>query len=84
MNIIKTKLRNKMQRDTTNASLHIRYGLKRMSQTCVSYDLPNDVWDLVASSQKYSQSRAANEPSSSSASAEEQDDEVLSVIFQDM
>lgn len=84
MNIIKTKLRNKMQTDTTNALLHIRYGLKRMSQTCVSYDLPNDVLDLVASSQKYSQSSAANEPSTSSASAEEQDDEVLSVIFQDM
>ncbi|XP_045123965.1 uncharacterized protein LOC123511927 [Portunus trituberculatus] len=33
MNIIKTKLRNKMQADTTNALLHVRYGLKRMSQT---------------------------------------------------
>ncbi len=84
MNIIRTKLINKMQTDTTNVLLHIRYGLKRMSQTCVSYDLPNDVMDLVASSQKYSQSSAANEPLTSSASAEEQDDEVLSVIFQDM
>lgn len=84
MNIIKTKLRNKMQADTTNALLHVRYGLKRMSQTCVSYDLPNDVLDLVALSQKYSQSSAANEPSTSSASTAEQDDEVLNIIFQDM
>ncbi len=55
-----------------------------MSQNCVSYNLPNDVLDLVASSQKYLQSSAVNEPLTSSASAEEQDDEVLSVIFQDM
>ncbi|XP_068210356.1 E3 SUMO-protein ligase KIAA1586-like [Palaemon carinicauda] len=30
MNIIITKLRNKMKTDTTNALLHIRYGLKRI------------------------------------------------------
>ena len=87
MILIKSKLRNKMQTDTTNALLHVRYGLKRMSETCVSFNLPNDVLDLVASSQKYSQSRksAGDKPSTSSAEEkDDEDDEVLNVIFQDM
>jgi len=76
-----------MQTDTTNALLHVRYGLKRMSETCVTYNLPNDVLDLVASRQKYPQSRTSTVDKPSTSSVEEkddEDDEVLNVILQDM
>ncbi len=53
------------------------YGLKRMSERCVTYNLLNDVLDLVVSSPKYSHSKTTS-------STEEKDDEVFNVIFQDM
>ncbi len=63
--------------------MYMRYGIKRISETCVTYNLPNDVLYLFVSSQKYSHSRTtADKPSTSP--AEEKEDEVLNVIFQDM
>lgn len=90
MNHIKSKLRNMMKTDTINAILHIRYGLKRMSKTCVTYNFPNDTLDLVTSSQKYKQSRESTldrpMPSTSTSFTEidENEDEVLLNIMQDL
>ncbi|CAG4997779.1 unnamed protein product [Parnassius apollo] len=40
MNIVKTKLRNRMSLHTLNSILHIRYGLKRSGKCCHSYNVP--------------------------------------------
>ncbi len=62
--------------------MYVHYEVKRMSETCVTYNLPNDVLYLFVSSQKYSHSRTtADKPSTSPAEGK---DEVLNVIFQNM
>ncbi|CAK1597250.1 unnamed protein product [Parnassius mnemosyne] len=43
MNIVKTKLRNRMSLHTLNSILHIRYGLKRSGKCCHSYNVPENV-----------------------------------------
>ncbi len=84
MNLIKNKLSNKMQTETTNALIHVRALWDKADvRACVTYNLPNDALDLVVSSQKYLHSRiTADKPSTSP--AEEKNDEVLNVIFQNM
>lgn len=43
MNVVKTKLRNRMSLHTLNSILYIRYGLKRSGKCCHSYNVPDDV-----------------------------------------
>lgn len=90
MNLIKNKLRNKMKTDTTNALLHIRYGSNRMSETCVSYNFPNEVLDLIPSNDKYrcSQESTIDQPGPSRTVTDEadidDDDDDLNIILQTM
>lgn len=43
MNIVKSKLRNRMLRKTCNAILLIRYTLLTFKQNCYTYEMPTDV-----------------------------------------
>lgn len=56
---VKNKLRNKINTDTENAILHIRYGLKRMGETCSTHEFQSDVLESVTSNLQY-QSRVAS------------------------
>lgn len=67
MNLVKNKLKNKMNTDTVNAILHIRYGLKRMGKTCSIYEFPNDVLDSVKENAKHlTKTESPDQPSTSS------------------
>ncbi|KAI8035531.1 hypothetical protein M5D96_011689 [Drosophila gunungcola] len=56
MNMVKTKLRNKMNLKSLNAILRIRYGLRRHGKCCHDYILPTKYLALVSSSAKYMES----------------------------
>ncbi|CAH0403162.1 unnamed protein product [Chilo suppressalis] len=74
MNIIKTKNRNKMGLKTMTSILHIRWGLKRLKESCCSHKVPTEIIKKCGSSLKYSFKLAkntdVNQPSTSSASAD--------------
>ncbi|KAI8033105.1 hypothetical protein M5D96_014139 [Drosophila gunungcola] len=56
INMVKTKLRNKMNLKSLNAILRIRYGLRRHGKCCLDYILPTKYLALVSSSAKYMES----------------------------
>ena len=56
MNIIKTKLRNRMKVDLLNSVLSIREGLKREGSSCHAYALPDQVVKLVGTMAVYKDS----------------------------
>lgn len=43
MNLVKTKLRNRLAVKTLNAILYVRFGLIRTGKCCYSYTVPDDV-----------------------------------------
>lgn len=53
MNVIKSKLRNRMNLNTLNSILYIRTGLKTFNSTCYSYDIPKEVTKKVGSKDVY-------------------------------
>lgn len=62
LNLVKTKLRNRMAPAMANAILTIRAGLKRHEKTCFEYELPEEVARQIGTTDAY---KAANEPSTS-------------------
>ncbi|CAD6208871.1 GSCOCG00010693001-RA-CDS, partial [Cotesia congregata] len=53
INLVKTKLRNKMNSEITNALLTIRAGLKRCGKNCNTYEFPDDVLQKIGTMQAY-------------------------------
>ena len=53
MNLIKSKLRNKLSTSSVNAVLAIRCGLKRMKSCCYSYELPPSVVKKIGTMAAY-------------------------------
>lgn len=62
LNLVKTKLRNRMAPAMANAILTIRAGLKRHAKTCFDYELPEEVVRRIGTAEAY---KAGNEPSTS-------------------
>lgn len=62
MNLIKSKLRNRMGLATLNSILMIRSTLKRMNKTCFSYELPSDVLRLIGTNKAYSYKDVQQDP----------------------
>ena len=57
MNIIKTKLRNKMQLPMLHSVLSVKYGLKRYNKCCKDYILPDVILKKVGTMQTYATTR---------------------------
>lgn len=53
MNIIKTKLRNRLKLALLTALLHIRAGLRREKTCCVDYDLPDSILKQIGTKETY-------------------------------
>lgn len=53
MNIVKNKLRNRINVDTLNSILHVRFGLIKFNQTCCKYDIPKELLLKIGSKEKY-------------------------------
>lgn len=53
MNIVKTKLRNRMETKMANAILGIRAGLRRNDKCCYNYELPPDVLRKIGTMEAY-------------------------------
>lgn len=55
MNIVKSKLRNRMETKMANAILGIRAGLRRNDKCCYNYELPPDVLKKIGTTETYSE-----------------------------
>ena len=53
MNIVKNKLRNRMETEMANAILAVRAGLKRHGKLCYEYDIPKEVAIKIGTSVTY-------------------------------
>ena len=77
MNIIKSKLRNKMHVKTLNAILAIKYGLLRHGKCCYNYELPKSVYSKIGTNASYEEElnvNSENDPSLSAGSSASQED----------
>ncbi|KAL3180408.1 hypothetical protein MRX96_008971 [Rhipicephalus microplus] len=90
LNIVKSKLRNKLKPETTNAILVVRAGLKRHQKSCFDYDLPAAVVGAIGTSATYVQPSHLSGPSTSTSgpveivSDDNSGDEDLDVFFVDL
>ncbi|XP_062120953.1 uncharacterized protein LOC133835096 [Drosophila sulfurigaster albostrigata] len=50
-NLVKTKLRNRLQIETLNAILSIRFGLRRKGVCCHEYEIPEKYLKMIGSNQ---------------------------------
>ena len=57
MNIVKSKLRNRMETQMANAILAIRAGLKRSGKSCFEYEIPDTVVAKIGTSETYGSNR---------------------------
>lgn len=55
MNIVKNKLRNRMETKMANAILGIRAGLRRNDKCCYNYELPSNVLKVIGTKQAYTE-----------------------------
>ena len=78
LNIVKSKLRNRLKTDTVNAILAVKGGLRRVGKCCYSYELPRSVVKLIGTMAVYSSEDHSPAIASSSTSGEnlEDDDEL--------
>lgn len=53
LNLIKTKIRNKLSVTTTNSILRIQYSLKQSNKCCHNYDIPNDIINKIKTNETY-------------------------------
>lgn len=65
MNLVKSKLRNRLSIKSLNAILTIKYGLKRCGQCCYEYNLPKEVIKLIGSIKAYQPSVSHTQPGTS-------------------
>ncbi|KAH6932134.1 hypothetical protein HPB50_003037 [Hyalomma asiaticum] len=90
LNIVKSKLRNKLKPETTNAILVVRAGLKRHQKSCFDYELPAAVVSAIGTSATYVQPSHLSGPSTSTSgpvemvSDDNSGDEDLDVFFVDL
>ncbi|KAL3201567.1 hypothetical protein MRX96_012600 [Rhipicephalus microplus] len=89
LNVVKSKLRNKLKPETTNAILVVRAGLKRHQKSCFDYELPAAV-SAIGTSAMYVQPSHLSGPSTSTSGPVEMvsdgnsGDEDLDVFFVDL
>lgn len=74
MNLVKTKLRNRLAVTTLNAILYVRFGLKKAEKCCYSYMMPDDVLHCIGTKQSYS---SGSQPSTSTTTDEDQEIDIL-------
>lgn len=79
MNIVKSKLRNRMSIKSLNALLTIRYGLRRNGSCCYDYKLPKEVLKSIGTLKAYESSQpqagcSHTQPQQSAARDEETED----------
>lgn len=60
MNVVKTKLRNRMGPKLLDSILTIRSGLKRSKVCCADYKIPNEVLNNISNSSYYPQTTTGN------------------------
>ncbi|KAL3198940.1 hypothetical protein MRX96_001517 [Rhipicephalus microplus] len=65
LNILKSKLKNKLKPETTNAILIVRAGLKRHQKSCFDYEHPAAVVSAIGTSATYVQPSHLSGPSTS-------------------
>ncbi|KNC20769.1 hypothetical protein FF38_00083 [Lucilia cuprina] len=53
LNVVKTKLRNRLITDTVNAVLHVRYGLKLNNKCWYNYEVPKSVVHKIGTNSTY-------------------------------
>lgn len=59
MNIVKTKLRNRLSIKTLNAILYVRFGLQRAGKCSYSYTVPDNVLRSIGTKESYSLEKSA-------------------------
>ncbi|KAH9367931.1 hypothetical protein HPB48_008349 [Haemaphysalis longicornis] len=90
LNIVKSKLRNKLKPDTTNAILVVRAGRNRHRKSCFDYELPAAVVSAIGTSATYVQPSHLSRPSTSTSvpvegeSDNDSSDEDLDEFFVDL
>lgn len=72
MNLVKSKLRNKMQSELLNSILCIRAGLKRYQKCCFNYEIPESVCARVGTECCYNRQHSTEEV--------ENENEVFSIL----
>lgn len=53
MNLVKSKIRNRLSTPSVNAVLTVRYGLKRVEKCCYSYELPMNIVNKIGTMAAY-------------------------------
>lgn len=81
MNIVKTKLRNRLSVKTLNAILYIRFGLKRVGKCCFSYTVPDDVLRSIGTKESYS---LDTEPGTSTSTSTADEDHDINILFENI
>lgn len=84
MNIVKTKLRNRLSIKTLNAILYVRFGLQRAGKCCYSYTVPDNVLRSIGTKESYSlENKASTSTTSTCTSAVEPADEAedINILF---
>lgn len=75
MNIVKSKLRNRLNISSVNAVLAVRSGLRRLEKTCNTYDLPIEIIKQIGTMATYGSKATEAGPSTSGTSVSEETDE---------
>lgn len=73
MNIVKSKIRNKMKPEMVNSILTIRAGLKRTNHTCHDYELPDSVVSKIGTCEAYARKNTPDTQPASSQGEEQLD-----------
>ncbi|KAK3892454.1 hypothetical protein Pcinc_003687 [Petrolisthes cinctipes] len=82
MNIVKSKLRSRLNLRSVNAILAVRSGLKRVGKSCNSYELPKEVIKQIGTMASYTSTESTDPvPSSSVTVSEETEEEEDYIIF---
>lgn len=81
MNIVKTKLRNRLSIKTLNAILYVRFGLKRAGKCCYSYTVPDNVLRSIGTKESYSLENKASTSTCTSAAEPADEDEDINILF---
>lgn len=71
MNIIKSKLRNRLNISSVNAILAVKSGLRRLGKTCNTYDLPKETIKKIGTMAAYGSKTSEAGSSTSTASSAE-------------
>lgn len=57
MNLVKSKIRNKINLNSVNSIIHIKYGLKMKNECCNTYKIPPIVCSKINSNETYKKSK---------------------------